>query len=115
MMRGEYFRWQSLPYHQEIVAKTKELTPPGSVGFAACPELLVAAGRDFYFDDIQEYMEDWSPELHQVFEAEFEKKSISAVIMRTDVAEKDFRGYRLVETENPPPERFYKVFLYVRE
>lgn len=116
LARGEYFRWQSLAYHREIVAKIEQLTPPGSVGFSACPELLVAAGRDFYFDDIQEYMEEWSPELHQAFEAEFTKKSLSAVILRTsDVPEKDFRGYRLVKTENPPPERFHRVYLYVRE
>lgn len=114
--RGEYFRWQSLPYYQEIVATLDESTPPGSVCISYYPELVTATGRPFYFDDLGEYTAEWAdPMLKKVLADELSRKRVAAIIWNDDRAEERFPGYRLVKMNREPPRNFWTVYLYVRE
>ena len=111
--RGEYNRWQSLPYYREMVENVRQLTPHDSLCISVYPDIVTAAGRDFHFDDWGEYNDGWSPELKEVFNKAISSKRYTAIIMHSD--DLKFDGYHLVRMKTPPPEKFYKAFLYVRD
>lgn len=111
--RGEYYRWQSVPYYLEMTESVKQLTPPNSICISVYPEIVTKAGRGFHFDDWGEYNDGWSPELKEVFNKAISSKRYAAIIMHSDALK--FEGYHLVRMKTPPPEKFYKAFLYVRD
>lgn len=111
--RGEYYRWQSVPYYLEMTESVRTLTPPNSICISVYPEIVTKAGRSFHFDDWGEYNDGWSPELKEVFNKAISSKRYAAIIMHSDGLK--FDGYHLVRMKTPPPEKFYKAFLYVRD
>jgi len=115
VIRGEYFRWKSLPYNQEIIETVNRLTPPESVCISVFPDLLTASGREFHFDDWLEYAVPWSPELNEIFKREVATGRYPAIIWHDSISEEKFQGYRLVRMKTPVPEKVHPVYLYVRD
>jgi len=111
--RGEYYRWQCLSYYKWIVSALSGLTPPQSVCISVYPELAAAASREYHFGGWMQYLDGRSSELQKVFREAIATRSYSAIIWH----EKDsnlFPGYSLAPISAPMPERFYRVYLYVR-
>ncbi|MDQ3014052.1 MAG: hypothetical protein M3X11_25525, partial [Acidobacteriota bacterium] len=117
--RGEYLRWQSLPYYREIVATLREKMPPQSPGISVHPELMTAAGHQYHFGDWNQYEDGRSAQLHQVFRQAVESKRYAAIVwLRPDAADDaaaEFPGYHLVPMKQPLPQGYYPVFLYLRD
>ncbi len=114
-VRGEYFRWKSVLYYREMVETVDKLTPPNSFCISVYPEIVTASGRHFHFDDWAEYTKGYSPELREVFQKEISTMRYSAIILSTDTAEKELKGYRFVKMQTPVPEKVYTAYLYVRD
>ena len=111
--RGEYFRWRSLPYLMQIAEAVERLTPTDGVCISVYPELVTRSGRTFHFDDFGEYNYGWSPELRRAFREGILSRRYAAILLHDDKAK--FRGYQLVRMTEPVPEKFYSVYLYVRQ
>jgi hypothetical protein len=114
ILRGEYFRWQSLGYYQEIFQRASELTPPNSACASAMAEMVIWNNCQLHFDDYQEYAGDWSPELREIFEREIKAGRYAVIIWYNDELHQRFPKYRLVAMSQKVPDRFYPVYLYVR-
>jgi hypothetical protein len=115
VLRGEYFRWQSLSYYREVFEMVGKLTPPGSRCISIYPELVVWNGCEFNFDDFEEYDGGWTPELRAIFEREVTAGNYAVIIWYNDKLHERFPNYRLVPMSQKLPERYYPVFLYARE
>ncbi len=112
--RGEYYRWRSLPYYEEIVSRLSNLTQPQSVSISVYPELVTAANREYHFGDWIQYVDGRSPELRKVFSEAVESRNYPAIIWYEKDSNGLFPGYSLAPINQPIPERFYPVYLYVR-
>src|SRR5262245_51051555 len=55
MARAESYRWQSLPYYQEVVATLAREVQENDLCVSVHPELVLAAGRKFHFGDWIQY------------------------------------------------------------
>jgi hypothetical protein len=113
--RGEYLRWQSLPYYREVVATLKEKMPPQGLGISVHPELVTAAGHEYHFGDWNQYEDGRSAQLHQVFRNAVESKRYAAIVWLRDDAAAEFPGYHLAPMKQPLPQGYYPVFLYLRD
>ncbi len=113
ILRGEYFRWQSLSYYREIFETVGKVVPPNSKCLSFAPELVVWNGCAFNFDDHQEYSSTWSPELIEIFEREIKAGRYAAVIWGDDKFTERFPNYRLIVMSQSLPERYYPIYLYV--
>lgn len=115
VLRGEYFRWQSLSYYQELFETTEKFIPPNGTCISINPELVVWNGCSFNFDDFEEYQGNWSPALRGIFEREINQGRYAVIIWYHDKLHLNFPNYRLVPMSQKPPERFYPAYLYVRK
>lgn len=115
VVRSEYYRWQELPYYNEMVMRLNQTIPPKSVCMSVRLELVTAGGHQYHFDDWAEYAENWSPELNRIFRQRIEEKHYAAIIWYTDEVNEQFKGYRLIRMSHPVPQKHYPVFLFVRE
>lgn len=113
--RGEYYRWQALPYYKEVVSTLNRLTQPQSVGISVYPDLIVAAGRKYHFGDWTQYIDGRSPELQNLFQKAIESNDYPVMIWFGKDEYNFFPGYSLVPISQPLPERFYPVYLYARD
>lgn len=113
--RIEYYRWQELPYYNEMVERLNKLVPPKSVCISVNPELVTSGGHEYHFDDWAEYAENWSPELNKIFRERISEKRYAAIIWHTSQVNDEFKGYRLIKMSQPMPQKHYPVFLFVRE
>ena len=113
VLRGEYFRWESLNYYREIYETAGKNIPKDGKCISVYPELVVWNGCKFNFDDFEEYTGTWSPELTEIFEREIRQSKYSAIIWTDDKFAERFPNYRLVPMTQKLPERYYKVYLYV--
>jgi len=112
--RGEYFRWKSLPYYRELVQTVAKNTPPGALCVSTNPDLVAAAGRTFHFADFMFY-DELAPSgtLRDLFNEAIRSRRYSAFIWGKDDAR--FPGYRYVPMRTPLPDRYYPLYLYLRE
>lgn len=115
VLRGEYFRWQSLSYYREIFETVGKVTPPDSKCISINPELVVWNGCKFNFDDFEEYNGTWSPELIEIFEREIKQGRYAAILWYDDKFTERFPNYRLIKMSQNPPEKYFPVYLYVPE
>ncbi len=115
VLNGEFIRWQSVGYYREIFQTAGQLTPPSGTCISIYPELVVWNGCKFNFDDFEEYDGTWSPELHEIFEREIKQGRYDIIIWYDNSFQTKFPNYRLVPMSQKPPERFYPVYLYVRQ
>ncbi len=113
--RGEYFRWQSLPYYREIVATLEKNISPGTVCISAYPELVIFAGREYHFGDWIQYVDGRSKELEGIFQQAVESKTYPAIIWQDINLPRNYPGYHLLPMENLPPQKYYSVYLFVRD
>lgn len=113
ILRGEYFRWQSLSYYREVFETVGRLAPPNSKCISIYPELAVWNNCAFNFDDFEDYQADWSPELHEIFKREIKAGSYAVIVWHNDKLESEFPNYRLVPMSQSLPERYFPVYLYV--
>lgn len=113
--RSEYYRWQELPYYNEMVERLNKTVPPKSVCISVNPELVTEGGHEYHFDDWAEYAENWSPELNKIFRESISEKRYAAIIWHTSEVNDEFKGYRLIKMSQPLPQKHYPVFLFVRE
>ncbi len=109
--RGEYFRWQSLAYFNEIVAAIEQNTPKNQPAYSDYPELIVAANRPYYFNDFVQY-DGRSPKHQIIFNKVLSSGKLSAIIT---ASEDTPLGYYRYQLSNPVPKKFYKVYLYLRK
>ena len=110
LTRGEYLRWASLPYYDEIVRKIGEMTPPGSPSFSVYPELVWSAERPYYFNAFVPYDgrdEAWAA----VFRAVLSSGRLAAIVWHEPEV---IRGYEHCPTSAPVPRGYYAVHLHVR-
>jgi 4-amino-4-deoxy-L-arabinose transferase-like glycosyltransferase len=115
ILRGEYYRWQSLSYYQEIFKTVGEVVPPNSKCISIAPEIAVWNGCTFNFDDFGEYYSTWDPELTEIFEREVKAGRYTAVLWMDDKFTERFPNYRLVKMSQSVPYKYYPIYLYVRE
>ncbi len=115
VLRGEYFRWQSLNYYREIFETVGKIVPPNSTCISIYPEFAVWNGCKFNFDDFEEYSGTWSPELIEIFEREIKQGRYAGIIWYNDKFTERFPNYRLVKMAQSPPERYFRMYLYVPE
>ena len=115
VLRGEYFRWQAVSYYREISETAARLTPPNSVCVSVYAELVVRNGCSLHFDDFGEYVGGWSPELGEAFDRELKAGRYPVVIWNANDLQTTFPNYRLVPMSQARPERFFTVYLYVRD
>lgn len=115
VFRGEYFRWQSLSYYEEIQQVSAQFIKPGDVCVSVNPEIVMRQNCVLNFDDYEEYSGDWSPELREIFEREIKQNRYSVIIWYDDKLHLKFPNYRLVPMSQDIPERYFPIFLYVRE
>jgi hypothetical protein len=113
VLRGEYFRWQSLDYYREVSETAAKLMVPNGTCVSVYAELVVRNGCSLHFDDFGEYVSGWSPELVEIFERELKAGRYSVIIWNTDDLQTKFPNYHLVPMSRNPPERFYPAYLYV--
>jgi hypothetical protein len=114
VLRGEYFRWQSLNYYQEVFNRTAEFTPLNSACVSIIPEMALRNNCALHFDDYQEYTSDWAPELEEIFERETRAGHYAVIIWYNDKLNLRFPNYRLVPMSQNVPDKFYPVYLYAR-
>ena len=110
--RGEYFRWQARSYYQEIADTAAKYISPGSTCVTVYPELVANTGCEIHFDDYGEYVGDWSEPLTTVFKNEMAQGRYAVIIWTKDDLEQQFPAYELVPMSQPPPDRFFPIFLY---
>ena len=110
--RGEYFRWQSRSYYQEISETAAKVIPPGSACVSVYPELVARSGCEIHFDDYGEYIGGWSEPLTTAFENEMRRGRYAVIIWGKDDLEEQFPAYELVPMSQSPPDRFFPVYLY---
>lgn len=115
VLRGEYFRWQSLTYYREVFETVGKTLPPNSKCISVYPELVIWNGCVINFDDFEEYQGNWSPELIEIFEREIKMGRYATVIWFDDKFTDRFPNYRLIKMSQNPPERYFPVYLYVPE
>lgn len=113
VLRGEYFRWQSLDYYREVSETAAKFTPPNGTCVSVYAELVVKNGCSLHFDDFGEYAGDWSPELGEIFERELKGGRYPVIIWGTDDLQAKFPNYHLVPMSRNPPKRFFPIYLYV--
>jgi 4-amino-4-deoxy-L-arabinose transferase-like glycosyltransferase len=113
--RGEYFRWQSVPYYKEIVATLENNTAPNTVCISAYPELALLAGREYHFGDWMQYNDGRSEELKKIFWQAMASEKYSAVIWPDATLADSFPGYRLIPMKALPPQKFYPIYLFVAD
>jgi hypothetical protein len=111
--RGEYYRWKSLPYYQELVRTLAENTPAGALCVSFNPELVTAAGRTFHFADFMFYDElATSDTLRGLFNEAIRSRRYSAFLWGKDDAR--FPGYQRVPMRTPLPDHYYPLYFYLR-
>jgi hypothetical protein len=115
ILRGEYFRWQSLSYYREIFDTSAKFIPPDSRCISVYPELVVWNGCAFNFDDFEEYDGTWSPKFNEIFEREIKQGRYAVIIWYHDKLAAKFPNYRLIPMTRKTPENYFPVYLYVRE
>ncbi len=113
VFRGEYYRWESLNYYREIYETAGKNIPKDGKCISVYPELVVWNGCKFNFDDFEEYVGTWSPELTEIFEREIRQSKYSAIIWTDDKFAERFPNYRLIPMTQKLPEKYFKVYLYV--
>jgi hypothetical protein len=111
--RGEYLRWQSLPYCKEMVSTLADYAPPGTTCFSVYPELVTAAGRDYHFGDWIQYLDGRSQELTQLFRNTIRINRYPAMIWHDEKQSAIFPEYRLIPMKQAPPAGIYPIYLYV--
>jgi hypothetical protein len=113
IVKIEYYRWEAIPYLQEIVQRLHDSTRDGDACISSMPELATAAGREYHFGDWLEYNDGRSPELQKVFAQAVESHCYRAIIWDNSYDPPGFPGYHRVDLETPPPEKFPHYDLYV--
>ncbi len=108
--RGEYFRWKSLKYYREIVEKLREYTDEKEPCFSVYPELAVAAGREYYFNNLDYDAGSSSKELGLIMSNVLGSGKLAAIISHS---KKSPSGYHYLPLSEPPPFKFYPVFLHL--
>jgi len=112
--RGEYFRWKSLPYYRELAQTLGEQTPADALCVSTNPDVAAAAGRTFHFADFMFYDElATSDTLRDLLNEAIRSRSYSAFVWGKDDAR--FPGYQRVPMRTPLPDRYYPLYLYLRE
>jgi hypothetical protein len=114
MARAESYRWRSLPYYQEVVARLAREVRADDLCVSVHPELVLAAGRKFHFGDWIQYQDGRSAELRQIYDEAMSSKHYAAIIT-LGAKGADPPGYRLVPMKQTAHEKYYPVFLYLRE
>ena len=114
MARAESYRWRSLPYYNEVVATLAREVPANDLCVSVHPELVLAAGRKFHFGDWIEYQDGRSAELQQIYDEAMSSKRYAAIITLGGKGA-DPPGYHLVPIKQAAHEKYYPVFLYLRD
>jgi hypothetical protein len=112
MVRAEAYRWQSLPYYRELVARLREATPPERPIFSVHSELAVAAGREYHFGDYQQYQFTSFPVLRELFEAQLRSGRYGAILL-IEAEAPQLPGYRRAQLSTPLPTKYYPLYLYL--
>src|SRR5262249_2264678 len=106
--------WRSLPYYNEVVATLAREVPANDLCVSVHPELVLAAGRKFHFGDWIEYQDGRSAELQQIYDEAMSSKRYAAIITLGGKGA-DPPGYHLAPMRQSPHEKYYPVFLYLRD
>jgi hypothetical protein len=114
MARAESYRWRSLPYYQEVVARLAREVRADDLCVSVHPELVLTAGRKFHFGDWIQYQDGRSAELRQIYDEAMLSKRYAAIITLGGKGA-DPPGYRLAPMKQTAHEKYYPVFLYLRE
>ena len=109
--RGEYYRWKSKKYYDEIVSVIKEKTSKDEPSYSVYPELIELAGRKYFFNDFVQY-DSRAPLQHNVFEQVIKSHKLGAVVTNSDIVPGGYSRYKLL---NPLPYKYYKAYLYFRD
>lgn len=111
--RGEYFRWNALPYFQELSETASHHVGPGSACVSVYASLVVPHGCNLHFDDYSEYGNTWAPELSKVFEQEVRSGKYAVIIWSENDFFETLPQYERIQTSNAVPDRISPAFIYV--
>src|ERR1035437_5126117 len=92
--RGEYFRWQALPYFNEIVTTIEQKTPENQPAYSDYPELIVAANRLYFFNDFVQY-DGRAPKQHLLFNEVLSSGKLSAIVTASEDTPLGYYRYKL--------------------
>lgn len=109
--RGEYFRWKSKKYYDEIVSVIKEKTNKDEPSFSTYPELVALAGRTYFFNDFVQY-DGRAPLQRDVYDSVMSSGKLAAIVKSTETVPQGYYRYKL---SSPLPDNYYKVFLFCRK
>jgi hypothetical protein len=123
--RGEYYRWGALGYLQEIVEVLARDVAPGAPAFSVWPEMVVAAGHDYYINNWVAYalwpkehrdregaLAGWPSRLAETYDGLIASCELGALITHSLPSPP---GYRRATLRQPPPVKFSQAFLHLRE
>jgi hypothetical protein len=111
IFRGEYYRWQALPYYREIVSVIEQKTDKQQPVFSYYPELAVAADRSYYFNDFVQY-DGRAPKQHEIFQQVLKSGELGAIVTGyKDTPE----GYYKYPLSTPDPQKYYTVYLFLKK
>jgi hypothetical protein len=110
--RGEYFRWESLPYYKELVQTLNESVPEDGLSISSYPDLIALTGRKYEFGDISQYADGRSPELQQILRKSVQSNRYSAIILIGNDTKLPEDCHN-IPMKHAPPTKFYAVYLYV--
>ncbi len=114
MARAESYRWRSLPYYREVVETLAREVSAEDLSISVHPELVLAAERKFHFGDWIQYQDGRSAELQRIYDEAISSKRYAAIITLGGKGDR-LSGYRLAPMKRAAHEKYYPVFLYLRD
>ena len=107
---GEYYRWKSKGYYDEIVSVIKDKTKKEEPSYSQYPELITSAGRKYFFNDFVQYL-GRAPQQHIIYNKVLESGKLAAIVTINDTPPIGYYRYKL---STPLPDRYFKTYLYLR-
>ncbi|MGE0126790.1 MAG: hypothetical protein AB7U82_01705 [Blastocatellales bacterium] len=114
LYHAESFRYRSEAYYREIVETLAREVPPQSTIISVHPELATASGHNYHFGDFLQYGDGRSEQLREVIQREISSGRYRAVVW-VQADSPMMKGYRLVPMKQSAHEKYYPVYLYLRD
>jgi hypothetical protein len=108
-LRGEYYRWEALPYYDDLVSELRRSVPASEPCHSLYPELAMAAGRIHYVNTMSGY--EQSERLRRVRDRLLADRVFAAVISTSPLPP---AGYRHQPLSRPRPRRYTPAYLHLR-
>lgn len=114
LYHAESFRYRSEAYYREIVETLAREVPPQSTIISVHPELAIASGHNYHFGDFLQYGDGRSEQLRETLQREISSGRYAAIVW-VQADSPMMKGYRLAPMKNTTHEKYYPVYLFLRD